>query len=159
MCIANQTRSKVLPRHFALWCDAKDFKKIYSCYPGSGERSNIHLSLSLTHVHKYTILIDFTIGISFEFYLQATANPKVKNRISLELSFVNSNLQLLKEKLSELNSSVEIYQNDSHEVIMPFIPIGLKETVDINFMDSFSERVSVNLCWNLIKDYEEDKKR
>ncbi|XP_031627706.1 rhophilin-2-A [Contarinia nasturtii] len=72
---------------------------------------------------------------------KATENQKVKNRISLELSFVNSNLQLLKEKLSELNSSVEIYQNDSHEVIMPFIPIGLKETVDINFMDTFSERI------------------
>lgn len=72
---------------------------------------------------------------------KATDNQKVKNRISLELSFVNSNLQLLKEKLSELNSSVEIYQNDSHEVIMPFIPIGLKETVDINFMDTFSERI------------------
>lgn len=79
------------------------------------------------------------------FFFQATDNPKVKNRISLELSFVNSNLQLLKEKLSELNSSVEIYQNDSHEVIMPFIPIGLKETVDINFMDTFSERVSVKI--------------
>lgn len=44
--------------------------------------------------------------------LQATDNPKVRNRISLELSFVNSNLQLLKEKLTELNSSVEIYQNN-----------------------------------------------
>lgn len=65
----------------------------------------------------------------------------MKNRISLELSFVNSNLQLLKEKLSELNASVEIYQNDSHEVIMPFIPVGLKETIDINFMDTFSNRV------------------
>lgn len=84
--------------------------------------------------------------ILFSLLDQATDNPKVKNRISLELSFVNSNLQLLKEKLSELNSSVEIYQNDSHEVIMPFIPIGLKETVDINFMDTFSERVSDNLC-------------
>lgn len=30
----------------------------------------------------------------------------------------------------------------SHEAIMPFIPIGLKETIDINFMETFSERVS-----------------
>lgn len=29
----------------------------------------------------------------------------------MELSFVNSNLQLLKEQLAELNSSVELYQN------------------------------------------------
>ena len=28
----------------------------------------------------------------------------------MELSFVNSNLQLLKEQLAELNSSVEVYQ-------------------------------------------------
>ena len=30
--------------------------------------------------------------------------------MALELSFVNSNLQLLKEQLAELNSSVELYQ-------------------------------------------------
>lgn len=36
----------------------------------------------------------------------------MKDTIALELSFVNSNLQLLKEKLSELNSSVEIYQHE-----------------------------------------------
>lgn len=34
----------------------------------------------------------------------------------------------------------------SHEAIMPFIPIGLKETIDINFMDTFSERVSRFFC-------------
>lgn len=38
-----------------------------------------------------------------------------------------------------------LFSFDSHEVIMPFIPIGLKETVDINFWDTFSERVCVNL--------------
>lgn len=98
---------------------------------------------------------EFMFTHTFIIHLQATDNPKVKNRISLELSFVNSNLQLLKEKLSELNSSVEIYQNDSGEVIMPFIPIGLKETVDINFMDTFSQRVSKKPCWHLkCVDYE-----
>lgn len=105
-------------------------------------------SFAHSHVHKN---FNFRFRFLFNFYLcsinQATDNPKVKNRISLELSFVNSNLQLLKEKLSELNASVEIYQNDSQEVLMPFIPIGLKETVDINFMDTFSERVSANPCY------------
>lgn len=43
---------------------------------------------------------------------KATINRKMKDTIALELSFVNSNLQLLKEKLSELNSSVEIYQHE-----------------------------------------------
>uniref|UniRef100_A0A8D0GG23 Rhophilin Rho GTPase binding protein 1 n=1 Tax=Sphenodon punctatus TaxID=8508 RepID=A0A8D0GG23_SPHPU len=36
---------------------------------------------------------------------RATSNHKVKETVALELSFVNSNLQLLKEELEELNSS------------------------------------------------------
>lgn len=43
---------------------------------------------------------------------KATTNRKLKDTVALELSFVNSNLQLLKEQLSTLNSSVELYQND-----------------------------------------------
>jgi hypothetical protein len=41
---------------------------------------------------------------------RATTNKKLKETVALELSFVNSNLQLLKEQLAELNSSVEVYQ-------------------------------------------------
>ena len=37
----------------------------------------------------------------------------MKETVALELSFVNSNLQLLKEQLAELNSSVELYQATS----------------------------------------------
>ena len=43
---------------------------------------------------------------------RATTNKKLKETVALELSFVNSNLQLLKEQLAELNSSVELYQNN-----------------------------------------------
>jgi hypothetical protein len=32
--------------------------------------------------------------------------------VALELSFVNSNLQLLKEELEELNSNMEVYQTE-----------------------------------------------
>ena len=44
----------------------------------------------------------------------------MKETVALELSFVNSNLQLLKEQLAELNSSVELYQmqNNSEVKIM-----------------------------------------
>lgn len=85
----------------------------------------------------------------------------MKDTIALELSFVNSNLQLLKEKLSELNSSVEIYQHErfvdlfllkyvfemyfflsnvySLESVMPMIPLGLKETKEVNFIEPFSD--------------------
>ncbi|KAH1006966.1 hypothetical protein HUJ04_004252 [Dendroctonus ponderosae] len=43
---------------------------------------------------------------------KATTNKKLKETVAVELSFVNSNLQLLKEQLAELNSSVELYQGE-----------------------------------------------
>ncbi|XP_011057339.1 PREDICTED: rhophilin-2 isoform X2 [Acromyrmex echinatior] len=71
---------------------------------------------------------------------KATTNRKLKETVALELSFVNSNLQLLKEQLAELNSSVELYQNvDGTEPVMPMIPLGLKETKDIDFRDPFKD--------------------
>ncbi|XP_015435444.1 PREDICTED: rhophilin-2 isoform X1 [Dufourea novaeangliae] len=71
---------------------------------------------------------------------KATTNRKLRETVALELSFVNSNLQLLKEQLAELNSSVELYQNvDSVEPAMPMIPLGLKETKDIDFRDPFKD--------------------
>ncbi|XP_018784819.1 PREDICTED: rhophilin-2 isoform X1 [Bactrocera latifrons] len=72
---------------------------------------------------------------------KATTNRKLRDTVALELSFVNSNLQLLKEQLAELNSSVEIYQSDSHENFMPMIPLGLKETKEISFMEPFSDLI------------------
>ncbi|KAH8361213.1 hypothetical protein KR200_001802 [Drosophila serrata] len=70
---------------------------------------------------------------------KATTNRKLRDTVALELSFVNSNLQLLKEQLAELNSSVEIYQSESFNSVMPMIPLGLKETKEINFMEPFSD--------------------
>ncbi|GCB65810.1 hypothetical protein scyTo_0004862 [Scyliorhinus torazame] len=63
--------------------------------------------------------------------LRATTNNKVKENVTLELSFVNSNLQLLKEELEELNSSVEVYQNENESINVPMIPLGLKETKEV----------------------------
>ncbi|XP_043286850.1 rhophilin-2 isoform X2 [Venturia canescens] len=71
---------------------------------------------------------------------KATTNRKLRETVALELSFVNSNLQLLKEQLAELNSSVELYQNvDGEDPAMPMIPLGLKETKDIDFRDPFKD--------------------
>ncbi|KAF3835482.1 hypothetical protein F7725_028040 [Dissostichus mawsoni] len=64
---------------------------------------------------------------------RATTNNKVKETVALELSFVNSNLQLLKEELEELNSNMEVYQTDSEAVNVPMIPLGLKETKEVDF--------------------------
>ena len=68
-------------------------------------------------------------------FCRASTDAKTKENVSLELRFVNSSLQLLKEQLAELNSSVEIYQN-REEVVMPMIPLGLKETKELELRDS-----------------------
>ena len=47
----------------------------------------------------------------------ATTNPKVKETVALELSFVNSNVQLLKEELNEINSRVDPYQSKRYFVL------------------------------------------
>lgn len=71
---------------------------------------------------------------------RASTNKKMKETVALELSFVNSNLQLLKEQLAELNSSVELYQmQNNSEVDVPMIPLGLKETKEIELRDSFKD--------------------
>ncbi|EEB12753.1 Rhophilin-2, putative [Pediculus humanus corporis] len=70
---------------------------------------------------------------------RATNNRKLKETVALELSFVNSNLQLLKEQLAELNSSVELYQNEEKGPIIPLIPLGLKETKEVDFKEPFKD--------------------
>lgn len=69
---------------------------------------------------------------------RATSNKKLRETVSLELSFVNSNLQLLKEQLAALNSSVEVYQGDQLGLAqhIPMIPLGLKETKEVPFHDT-----------------------
>ncbi|KAJ6661506.1 hypothetical protein lerEdw1_014415 [Lerista edwardsae] len=64
---------------------------------------------------------------------RATSNHKVKETVALELSYVNSNLQLLKEELEELNSCMDVYQNDSDSISVPMIPLGLKETKELDW--------------------------
>ncbi|XP_042897215.1 rhophilin-2 isoform X2 [Parasteatoda tepidariorum] len=70
---------------------------------------------------------------------KATVNKKLKETIALELSFVNSSLQLLKEQLADLNSSVMLYQNNSSIPTMPMVPLGLKETKEIDFKEPFKD--------------------
>ncbi|XP_022644990.1 rhophilin-1-like isoform X2 [Varroa jacobsoni] len=73
---------------------------------------------------------------------KATTNKKLKETVALELSFLNSNLQLLKEQLAELNSSVQMYQNENQSQIVPMIPLGLKETKDMDFTHAFSDFIA-----------------
>ncbi|XP_061077934.1 rhophilin-2 isoform X1 [Conger conger] len=71
--------------------------------------------------------------------LRASSNNKVREMVLLELSYVNSNLQLLTEQLEGLNSSVEVYQNPQEMSNIPLIPLGLKETKDVDFSVPFKD--------------------
>lgn len=70
---------------------------------------------------------------------RATGNKKLKEQVAVELSFFNSNIQLLKEELSELNSSMDVYQHENVAKYTPMIPLGLKETKDLDFGQPFRD--------------------
>lgn len=114
---------------------------------------------------------------------RATSNTWVRETVALELSYVNSNLQLLKEELAELSSSVDVDQPEgwetpytsyvwrvrlgggslrkgpqaaamgnrsrahvsgsSESVTIPMIPLGLKETKELDWATPL--KVSVGL--------------
>ncbi|XP_067295929.1 rhophilin-2 isoform X2 [Pseudorasbora parva] len=80
--------------------------------------------------------------------LKATSNNKVREQVVLELSYFNAVLQRLMEQLELLNSSVEVYQNVQETSIIPLIPLGLKETKDVDF--------SVPLKDFILEHYSED---
>lgn len=61
--------------------------------------------------HGFDTVIRIKMPYLFFSCFRVTKDRKIKENIALELSFVNSNLQLLKEELAQLNSSVDIYQN------------------------------------------------
>ncbi|KAM4826005.1 rhophilin-2 [Thomomys bottae] len=80
--------------------------------------------------------------------LKVATNQKVREQVRLELSFVNSDLQMLKEELEGLNISVGVYQNSEEAFTIPLIPLGLKETKDVDF--------SVVLKDFILEHYSED---
>ncbi|XP_006887935.1 PREDICTED: rhophilin-2 [Elephantulus edwardii] len=80
--------------------------------------------------------------------LKAATNHKVREQVRLELSFVNSDLQMLKEQLEGLNISVGVYQSTEEAFTIPLIPLGLKETKDVDF--------SVVLKDFILEHYSED---
>ena len=73
-----------------------------------------------------------------------STDRETRERIALELSFVNSNLQLLKEELAEVNSSVEFYQGAEQEEVMPMIPLGLKETKELDMREAFKDLIDTH---------------
>lgn len=51
--------------------------------------------------------------------LKAATNQKVREQVRLELSFLNSDLQMLKEELEGLNISVGVYQSTEEALRFP----------------------------------------
>ncbi|CAG5118373.1 unnamed protein product, partial [Candidula unifasciata] len=74
-------------------------------------------------------------------YRAAANNRKLRDRVGLELSYFNSNIQLLKEQLSDMNSSVEVYQHENSENTSPLLPLGLKETIPVNLSVAFKDAI------------------
>ncbi|XP_051015704.1 rhophilin-1 [Acomys russatus] len=73
---------------------------------------------------------------------RATRNTWVRETVALELSYVNSNLQLLKEELAELSSSIDVDQPEGERVTIPMIPLGLKETKELDWATPLKELIS-----------------
>lgn len=73
--------------------------------------------------------------------LKASSNNKVKEMVLLELSYCNSNLQLLMGQLEGLNSSVEVYQSTQDTANIPLIALGLKETKEVDFSAPFKDYI------------------
>ena len=87
------------------------------------------------------------------FFFRVSTDAKTKENVSLELCFVNSSLQLLKEQLAEMNSSLELYQ-DKDEGVLPMIPLGLKETKEVDLRKPFKQFIESHYYENG-EDYEE----
>ncbi|XP_036685778.1 rhophilin-1 isoform X3 [Balaenoptera musculus] len=73
---------------------------------------------------------------------RATSNAWVRETVALELSYVNSSLQLLKEELEGLDGNVDANQPQSEGITVPMIPLGLKETKQLDWATPLKELIS-----------------
>ncbi|XP_051697791.1 rhophilin-1 isoform X4 [Oryctolagus cuniculus] len=74
---------------------------------------------------------------------RATSNSQVRETVALELGRVNSSLQLLQEELQELGGPDEA-QPGSDGVTAPMIPLGLKETKELDWATPLQELISAH---------------
>ncbi|KAM5280706.1 rhophilin-1 [Ctenodactylus gundi] len=73
---------------------------------------------------------------------RATSSKQVRETVALELSYVNSNLQLLKEELAGLSRGAEADQSEGEGTTVPMIPLGLKETTELDWAAALRELIS-----------------
>lgn len=70
---------------------------------------------------------------------RATGNTTVKSTVSLELSFVEAAVEILKNEIVEINGTLNVYQSVSETISMPMIPLGIKETKAIDFTNVLND--------------------
>ncbi|XP_075406673.1 rhophilin-1 isoform X1 [Tenrec ecaudatus] len=101
-----------------------------------------HLQYRRARVHQ---LIDKELRMrtGAENLYRATTNSQVRETVALELSYVNASLQLLKEELEELDvGCVDAPQLEGDGISIPMIPLGLKETKELDWSTPLKELIS-----------------
>ncbi|XP_010637551.1 rhophilin-1 isoform X2 [Fukomys damarensis] len=94
-----------------------------------------------TRIHQQ-ISKELRMRTGAENLYRATSNNQVRETVALELSYVNSNLQLLKEELEGLSSMVDMEKPKGEGVTVPMIPLGLKETKELDWATPLKELIS-----------------
>ncbi|XP_032323687.1 rhophilin-1 isoform X1 [Camelus ferus] len=100
-----------------------------------------HLQSRRTRIHQQ-INKELRMRTGAENLYRATSNAQVRETVALELSYVNSSLQLLKEELEGLDGSMDADQPESEGVTVPMIPLGLKETKQLDWATPLKELIS-----------------
>ncbi|KAM6148260.1 rhophilin-1 [Rhynchocyon petersi] len=100
-----------------------------------------HIQSRRAQVHQL-ITKELRIRTGAENLYRATSNSRVRETVALELSHVNVSLQLLKEELEELNSGVDMPWREGEGVSIPMIPLGLKETQELDWSTPLKELIS-----------------
>ncbi|XP_032230110.2 rhophilin-2 isoform X1 [Nematostella vectensis] len=89
-------------------------------------------------IHKQTKLRDGAENLIKA--LKSTNDRKLKHAARMELSFASFQLDQLQEELEGINCSLDVYQFDgTMEKQVPMIPLGLRETQDVDFCSQFKE--------------------
>ena len=64
--------------------------------------------------------------------LKATESREVKEKAVLQLNYIQSQWSVLREKLHELNSKIESYQNMDGKMTMTMLAVGMKESLELD---------------------------
>ena len=70
---------------------------------------------------------------------RALKDSERKENVLIELSYLNSNLQLLREEMAELGCSGDNSVESEEGILLPMIPVRLKETKELNIEIVFKQ--------------------